>query len=79
MNIYEQTYRQFQKLYEAQPVFDVDLFFTQNFMGLVELLEPYASQGASLNILTRYLLTREAEMYDVFMHCILSLGIRANA
>lgn len=79
MNIYEQTYTQFQELYEAQPASNVDLFFAQNFMGFVELLEPYANQGASLNILTRYLLIRDAEMYDVFIHCLLNLGIRANA
>jgi len=79
MNIYEETYTQFQELYEAQPVIDADLFFAQNFMEFVDLLDPYATEEASFNELTSYMIARDTEMYDVFMHCILNLGIRANA
>jgi len=78
MNINEQTYKKFQQLYQAEPIINVDMFFAQNFMEFVELLEPYASEGASINELTSYMIAHDTEMYDVFMHCILTLGIKAN-
>lgn len=78
MNIDEQTYKKFQQLYQAEPIIDVDMFFAKNFMEFVELLEPYATEEASMNELTKYMIDRDTKMYDVFMHCILSLGIRAS-
>jgi len=79
MNIYEQTYQKLQQIYQEEPIIDVDMFFAQNFMQFVDLLDPYATEGVSLNELTRYINARDTEMYQVFMHCILSLGIRATA
>lgn len=78
MNISEQTYQQFQQIYQAEPIIDVDMFFAQNFIDFVELLEPYATEGENFNELTRYMNARDTEMYEVFMHCILSLAIRTN-
>lgn len=78
MNIYEQTYNKFQQLYQAGSINDVDMFFAQNVKEFVDLLEPYATEGASMNELTKYIISRDTEMYDVFMQCLLSLGIRAN-
>ncbi len=78
MNIYEQTYNKFQQLYQAESINDVDMFFAQNVKEFVDLLEPYSTESASMNELTKYIISRDTEVYDVFMQCLLSLGIRAN-
>ena len=78
MNINEKTYIQFQQMVQSYPQADADLILAENFMEFIELLEPYASEGEDMNKLTMYMAGQDPTIYEVFMSCILNLGLRAN-
>jgi hypothetical protein len=79
MNIHEQTFQHFQQLYQAaEPINDVDDFFAEIFMDFIELLEPYASEGADLELLIEYMAVNDFDMHQAFISCLLSLGVELN-
>ncbi|UYI50197.1 hypothetical protein OFO16_19625 [Vibrio natriegens] len=79
MNIHEQTFQHFQQLYQAaEPINDVDDFFAEIFMDFIELLEPYASEGADLELLIEHMAEIDFKMQQAFISCLLSLGVELN-
>lgn len=79
MSIHEQTFQHFQQLYQAAaPINEVDDFFIEIFMDFIELLEPYASEGADLELLIEHMAVIDFEMQQAFISCLLSLGVELN-